>query len=381
MRISNLRINDQDERTRLSACIVWEDCNQPERDVYIETEKPFGGDLSMNPDAFLVGCLIPAMHFGEKRIVLKEAVCPYLKEGLETVMAIMQLWSADRLKPLSIESPVRTRVKKDHRKPHAAMVLSGGIDSLATLRLNRCHYSETHPGAIKDGLIIHGFDIGGVVERGMKYYVFDRARQALASVAKDVGISLIPVYTNIRHLCDDRSLWLDYFFGAVLAAVGHAFSSRINLLYLASSFDLPNIVPCGSHPLLDPEFSSYRLRIRHSHVGLSRMAKLKIVSEWEAAFQNFRVCLANVPDRLNCGKCEKCVRTMLGLVGLGVLDKTSAFIENNVTPDMLDPFEITIRHRPPFYRELLEPLKSQGRDDLIAAIERKLYGEKSPMPK
>ena len=373
MRISKLKIIDTNERIRLTTRVSWEDCKQPEREVYIETEKPFGADLSLNPDAFLVGCLIPAMHFGEKRIAMTDAVCPYLKEGIDTVMAIMQLWSDGRMKPLCIDAPVRSLINTDHRKPpRAAMVLSGGIDSLATLRLNRRYYPEGHPGAIRDGFIIHGFDIGGVVERGMKYHVFNRAKQAMAAVAEDAGISLIPVYTNIRHLCDDRSLWLDFFFGAVLAAVSHAFSSRLNLLYLASSYDLSNLVPCGSHPLLDPEYASYNLRIRHSHVALSRMAKLKIVSEWDTAFQNFRVCLANVPDRLNCGKCEKCVRTMLGLVGLGMLDKTRVFVENDVTTDMLAPFKITIRHRPPFYRELLDPLQARGRNDLVNLIRRKL---------
>lgn len=372
MRISELKIIESIERIRLTTLVSWEDCDQPEREVYIETEKSFGAYFSLNADAFLVGCLIPAMHFGEKRIILEDAICPYLKEGLETVMAMMQMWSDRRLKPLDIDAPVRSPISPDNRKSRAAMVLSGGIDSLATLRLNQRHYPEGHPSAIRDGFIIHGFDIGGVVERGMKYPVFDRAKQAMEAVAENAGMSLIPVYTNIRHLCDDRSLWLDYFFGAVLAAVGHAFSSRINLLYLASSYDLPNLVPCGSHPLLDPEYASYRLRIRHSHVALSRMAKLKIVSEWDTAFQNFRVCLANVPDRLNCGKCEKCVRTMLGLVSLGVLDKTRAFVENDVTTDMLSPFKITIRHRPPFYRELLGALQARGRDDLANLIKRKL---------
>lgn len=372
MRISNLKITESDERVRLTTRVSWEDCDQPEREVYIETEEPFGADLSSNPDAFLVGCLVPAMHFGEKRIAMEDAVCPFLKEGIDTVMAIMQLWSDGRMKPLDIDTPVRSLINQDHREPRAAMVLSGGIDSLATLRLNRYHYPEAHPGVIRDGFIIHGFDIGGVVKRGMKHHVFDRARRAMMAVAKDAGISLIPVYTNIRHLCDERSLWLDYFFGAVLAAVGHAFSARMNLLYLAASFDLSNLVPCGSHPLLDTEYSSYRLRIRHSHVALSRMAKLKIVSQWETAFQNFRVCLANVPGRLNCGKCEKCVRTMLGLLGLGVLDKTRAFVENDVTPDMLLPFKITIRHRPPFYRELMQPLQDRGRNDLVNLIKRKL---------
>ncbi|RTZ97214.1 MAG: hypothetical protein DSY89_11130 [Deltaproteobacteria bacterium] len=376
MQISNIAIVEKDDRIRLSARVLWEDCDQPEREVYIETEKSWGDGLTLNSDAFLVGCLVPAMHFGERRLALEGAVCPYLKEGIDTVMTLVQGWSNGRLKPLHIEAPVQPRILPAvSGHTHAAMVLSGGIDSLATLRLNRRHYPVDHPGAIRDGFIIHGFDIGGVVERGMKYHVFDRARQALSAVAEDAGISLIPVYTNIRHLCDDRALWLDYFFGSVLAAVGHAFSSRINLLYLASSFDLPNLVPCGSHPLLDPEFSSYHLRIRHSHVELSRMDKLQVVYGWEAAFQNFRVCLANVPDRQNCGKCEKCVRTMLGLAGLGILDKTRAFIEDDVTADMLEPFEITIRHRPPFYRELLAPLKRQGRDDLVSAIEKKLSGK------
>lgn len=379
MQISTPTITKAGSRVRLSSRILWEDCNQPDQDVYIEAEKPFGDDLSVNPHAFLVGGLIPAMHFGEKRIIIADAICPYLKEGLETVMAIMRMWSQGHMKPLRIEAPLKERVdvgNDPHRSPHrSAMVLSGGIDSLTTLRLNRGDYPLSHPGAIKDGIIIHGFDIGGVVERGAKHSVFERAKETMAPVAEDAGLNLIPVYTNIRHLCDDRVLWLDYFFGAVLAMVGHAFSTRINLLYLASSFDLPNLTPCGSHPLLDHEYSSYDFRIRHSHAGLSRLEKIDIVSKWDAAFHHFRVCLANVPDRLNCGRCEKCVRTMLGLEALGVLSKTRAFVEDRVTADMLAPFKITIRHRPPFYRELLESLAAQGRDDLVAIINQKLAND------
>ena len=372
MRIIDFKRIEKNNRIRVQARVVWEDGDRPAQDIYIETPAAFGAGITISPEAFLAGSLIPATHFGEKRIAMTPAICPDFKEGLDTAMALVRVWSHGRYRPPDLQIPVRAQAATPPSPLRAAMVLSGGIDSLATLRLNRRHFPANHPGAIRDGLIIHGFDIGGVVERGMKYPVFDRARQALAAVADDADISLIPVYTNIRHLCDERTLWLDYFFGAVLAAAGHAFSSRINLLYIASSFDLPNLVPCGSHPLLDPLYSSHELRIHHAHAELPRMEKLRIVSEWPAAFQNFRVCLANVPDRLNCGKCEKCVRTMLGLVGLGRLDQTRAFIEDDVTPDMLAPFDITIRHRPPFYRELIEPLKSRGRDDLVQAITGKL---------
>jgi hypothetical protein len=206
----------------------------------------------------------------------------------------------------------------------------------------------------------------------MKYHVFERAKAAMQAVAVDAGVGIIPVYTNFRHLCDERELWLDQFFGAVLAAVGHAFDQRFNLLYIASSLDLPNLAPCGSHPLLDPEFSSYRLRLRHRDLALSRQTKIEVVAGWEAALQNFRVCLANVPARLNCGRCEKCIRTMLSLEALGVLSRTRAFVERTVTPEMLSDFRITIRHRGPFYRELIAPLRRRGRHDLADEIERKL---------
>ena len=96
------------------------------------------------------------------------------------------------------------------------------------------------------------------------------------------------------------------------------------------------------------------------------------MADWDVAFQHVRVCLANVPDKLNCGRCEKCVRTMLELEALGLLDKTRAFDDDAVDPVWLDAFSITIRVREPFYEELIEPLRKRGRGDLAAKIEAKL---------
>lgn len=372
MRISNLTFINAEKRTRVTATVQWEDCDRPDQDIFIETEEEFAQDLSLNPDAFLVGCVIPALHFGERRIFFDAEICPILQEGLETVMAVMKEWTKGKYKPLNMETKTRAAVNNSNHRRRAGLFLSGGMDSLAALRINKKTYPEQHPGSVKNCLLVHGFDIGGVIERGMKYHVFDRAKKALLEVAKDADVTLIPVYTNIRHLCDERELWLDRFFGAVLAAVAHAFSTKLNLVYIASSYDIPNLTPCGSHPLLDPAYSSYDLRIIHRDLALSRLEKLRIVADWDVAFQNFRVCLANVPDRLNCGKCEKCIRTMAELVAIGALDKTNAFVENDITPEQLTQFNITIRHRDSFYREMLSPLKKQGRDDLVRTIKKML---------
>jgi hypothetical protein len=372
MRIHDLNLSDSAHGRRAEATVTWEDCGEPEKKIFIETPADFASDLEASPNAFLVGCLIPALHFGEKRICVEGPVCPGLLEGLETAMALMRAWSGGAYQPPAIEpGAVSPRPGRPPRN-RAGMCYSGGIDSLAALQRNMRNFPESHPGRIRDAFFIHGFDIGGVVSRGMKYHVFDRALAAMHAVAAAAGVTAVPVYTNIRHLCDDRELWLNRFFGAVLAAVAHGFAPRIDLFYIASSYDLENLGPCGSHPLLDPEYASFELRIRHRDAALSRLEKLRVVSEWDPGFQNFRVCLANVPERLNCGRCEKCVRTMTGLLAIDALHKTRAFVEDDVTPELFEGFQITIRHREPFYRELLPLLEERGRRDLVETIRAKL---------
>ncbi len=374
MKILNLKLLETKGQMQASATVQFEDNDRKDKEVYIKAPVEYKNDFKAAPNAFLVGCLLPALHLGEKRIFMEEKVCPFLKEGLRTAMAILSHWTGGRYQPVALEMGDDDQYAP-LEGPRAGMVMSGGMDSLAALRLNRLNYPKTHPGYVKDCFFIHGFDIGGVVERGMKYHVFERGKNAIMKIMDDAGTSLIPVYTNIRHLCDERELWLDSFFGAVLAAVSHTFSTRINMMFVGSSYDIPNLHPCGSHPLLDPEYSSFGLKIRHRDYELSRLEKIRIVSQWDTAFQNFRVCLANVPDKLNCGNCEKCVRTMTELTALGLLDKTEAFTENEVTAAQISQFDITIRVRPPFYSPLIPLLRDRGRGDLADAIENQIPGD------
>jgi hypothetical protein len=377
MRILNLDKKIADGLVRVSALVRWEDCAEPEREIFIETEADFADAIAPLPDAFLIGTLIPALHFGEHRITVEGEICPRLNEGLRTVMSLMHLWTEGRMNPLQLEVQTLAAPRYGRHPRRAGLFLSGGVDSLAALRLNRRHYGPEHPGAVQDCLLVHGFDIGGVMARGMKYHVFERAKAHMAPVARDAGVTLIPVHTNIRHLCDNRDLWLNRFFGAVLGAIGQAFAPRLDRVDIAASYDLPNLVPCGSHPLLDPEYSSFDVQVRHRDVEYSRIEKLRLIADWDAALQNLRVCLANVPDRLNCGRCEKCVRTMTGLLAVHALHKTRAFVEKEVTPELFEAFRINIRHREPFYQEMLEPLKRIGRTDLVELIKAK-FNEAPP---
>ena len=120
----------------------------------------------------------------------------------------------------------------------------------------------------------------------------------------------------------------------------------------------------------------------HENVALSRLDKTKLVGGWDVALKHLRVCNEKESysqGNYNCGKCEKCVRTMTTLLSLGILDKTSTFREKDVSKKLLlDTFYLSDSYEENCYRELIKPLKQIGRDDLADGVQQVItrYQEK-----
>jgi hypothetical protein len=311
------------------------------------------------------------MQHGEKRVKIDVAVCPDLLNGLLTNMGWLRAWYPNDLNIVTIETGSSTWQAPAGGQNQAASFLSGGIDSLATLRANRLAYPPDHPGAIKDCLIVHGFDIGGREVLGDEEQTFQRTIASLQPIATDAQVALIPVHTNIRHLDDDVYFWMYKLHGAALSAVAHALSKRLGRVYIGSTVNIPYIDPWGSHPLLDSNYSSSNLQIRHDSIRLSRLDKVRLIAEWNAALQNLRVCTMNPPDQLNCCKCEKCIRTMTELLALGKLAQAQSFSVHDVSSDLLNTIEITTEHQEAWYLETIKLLEAQGRHDLVKVIQHK----------
>jgi hypothetical protein len=163
--------------------------------------------------------------------------------------------------------------------------------------------------------------------------------------------------------------------GACFAAIGHLFSTRLSSLSINSCHDIPLIKPYSSHPLLNPNYSSSDLKIRHEGITLSRFAKTRLVADWDFALKYLRVCNRvehYKPGMLNCGKCEKCVRTMVAFLALGKLEKATCFPSTEVTEELISS-AVELKYVSfPYWKELLPPLAEKGRHDLINAIERRM---------
>jgi hypothetical protein len=357
---------------RIAARISWDDCAREPYELFIETHAEFGDSLLPDPNVFLIASIVPAMHFGERRIRIDEPVCPEIVDGTKKVMQILSMWNRSKgMKPVAIESRGERCPGRDGAG-RSAFFYSGGVDSLAALRTNRMSFSPDHHRYFKDGILIYGIEQD---DRAAFEHLWERS----VRVADQAGFVLLPVRTNMYLVYKEEDAKNSYRFwnmeygGAALAAIAHAFCSRIGDVTIAGNCDPVNLGPWGTHPILDPNFSSRRLTIRHDGVSVSRLEKVRMIAEWELALNSIRVC--NQARRykeqmVNCGRCEKCVRTMLELQAIGRLEGTSSFPIDNVTAELVRA-RARIRNDfiRSFYNELIPLFEQQGRGDLVRAIE------------
>ena len=362
MRITGLKRETVDARSRWSGTVTWEDTPRPPVEVYFEVPREFGDAFPDHANAFLVAAVIPAMEIGERRISIDGEICLRLTSGLAVVQRLFQTWyGANRT--VAIEA--RSTTRHVQRKTRTGAFFTGGIDSLATLRRNRLVFPQGHPDFVRDLVLLYGinFDSDDSPE------TFSTAVRDLSAVAEEASATLVPIYTNVRReLNPDLELFRFKYHGALLASAAHALAGRLTTMLVASTHDIPDLMPWGSHPLIDPQFSSVDMRIHHDCLDLSRLDKTKLIVDWNAAVQNIKVCTSNWPGR-NCSQCEKCLRTMLALAALGALDRSPAFDGSKLSAAAVRSIDLSTHNQASFYDQLVEPLRNAGRDALAAAVE------------
>ena len=393
MRIHNFCRETSGGLTRVAATVTWEDCERPQTEISLAAEDRFGEDLVCNNSAFLLAAIMPAMRHGERRILFDGVVCPRLRNGLQTAMQQLRAWYGERgHEPVQIEASQGTQALVPRAPRRTASFMSGGVDALATLRCNRMDFPLDHPESIQDCLIVHGIDLGGYADQQQRRNSFDLAVRHLSDVAESEQVTLIPVYSTLRHLDDGDDLFAIESHGAVLSAIAHAFSPRITTALIASTDHVADLAPWGSHPLLDPNYSSCELEIRHDLLRLTRLEKVGLLADWDVALKALRSCYHpfRPDDALNCGQCEKCLRTMTELLVYNKLRACPTFPCDDVSPEQLQTLQAvpqrlnphngeTFPQAPPVqihlsqhWRQLLEPLQAIGRDDLAQVIKAKL---------
>jgi hypothetical protein len=146
----------------------------------------------------------------------------------------------------------------------------------------------------------------------------------LRAIGRETGSRTILVRTNLKRHPAFRGTSWSAAHGACIAAVGQLLSNDFGTVVLSSSISRDSTEACGTHWALDPLWSSARLRVV-SFGEPRRPDKLLEIAAEPLARRFLRCCWENLNSRMNCGECEKCLRTQLILAGAGQLDAFPVF--------------------------------------------------------
>lgn len=381
MLIRNLAMAVTGDTRISSATIVWEDRSFPDQVLTFTVGDDAAGarddeDIAGHRDTpganpFLAACFPLAAIHGEARVRVDGVACPMLVEGLQTAHAWWSSWGGMPRPAPEIETASRGLRPVAAGPRSATAFLSGGVDGLHMLMRNRRLYRRDDPAYIRKALFIHGFDIGKRA-RAEENERYQAALHRLEPVAAETGLRLIPCRTDLRHLPTKPDFWTYRHNGAALASIGHAALLEPAFLFIGASHHVANPVPMGSHPAVDGLFSSQLLTIVHDGGRFSRLEKVRDLATWPTALAALRVCPANVGDGINCGRCEKCLRTRLELLAAGV-EETAAFGPSLTPIELWDEAVPTPSgHRAIMYQDLLPPLRARGLDALCHLLEQRI---------
>jgi len=265
--------------------------------------------LPVTSDHFAFTALFPAMlEFDACHI--EGTVSREFLENISELNAIWHVW-----KPKLYRQVQWSANEVIHNPPIMAersgyiMTYSGGVDASVTLRRHTTGKIGWRQRAIKRALLVHGFDIATKDVAGFK-----RATERAERITAASGVPLTTVFTNLRELPGD---WSDSH-GANLACILHLFNGSFEGGVIASDETYANLVlPWGSNPVSNPLFGTRYFPIRTDGAELTRLEKVKMISEWPVAANNVRVCWeGNIPGD-NCGVCLKCVLTQLEFLACG----------------------------------------------------------------
>jgi hypothetical protein len=289
MRVTDVKLTPSGDAVELSALVD---------DYRLWYRFPAGYTISTRGDPFLAASLLPAMSKGEPlEIDPGLPVSPKLVEGVDRIQDAFRMWYSGFQK-----IPIRAAsAPAEPGNAGVAQFFSGGVDSSYTF-LKRAEE------------ISHLIFIKGIDMQLDNDALFTEVLAANRGFADGFGKRLLPIVTNFRQFCHARGIGWNTYQGGAYASI--ALALGFPRTYLSATHTYAQLKRLGSHPLTDPWWSSEAVQVIHEGAEAQRSEKLVRISACEPALRILRVCWQ---DRgYNCGRCPKCLQTMVTLRLLGV---------------------------------------------------------------
>jgi hypothetical protein len=192
---------------------------------------------------------------------------------------------------------------------------SGGVDSTFTIWRHKTRAAGQRSFDLRCCIMVHGFDIPL-----WKDEVFRRIFTRCEETLRTLDLVLYPMRTNCRTVFTQN--W-EIWHGPAVAACLQMFKGVCEVGLIGSTYDSKQLTfPWGSNPVTDPLFATDGFEIIHDGIAYPRIKKITAIMKWEAGYNSLRVCFSGIEEGIieegNCGKCPRCVITLIRIQFAGL---------------------------------------------------------------
>ncbi|NEO98053.1 MAG: hypothetical protein F6K58_05020 [Symploca sp. SIO2E9] len=364
MKLLHVEKRTSNDKVRLVGIVQMDSLSQ-EIELYFEYPQRFADFVIESADAFVPALLLPAMERGEN-LDIKPPISEKLLLNSRNIQDIIYQWYPETFKKVTVSAERPTKYEP-HTSNQVGAFFSLGVDSFYTFHK---HLSSSNPVLPHISHLIH---MKGI-EFPLHYYR-DNQEQAvntrIKDVAKETGIDVIFGETNIRTHFPLK--WGQHYHGAGLASVALSLSGGLKSVLIPSTDSYKTIFHWGSSPLFDHWWSTEKTSIFHDGSEVERAEKTaKFLPQDALAKKYLRVCLKNYGSETNCGRCTKCVRTMLPLYVSGQLSMFKTF-PDQLPKDWTKILHINDEHDLSHAEAILELGKEyNGEPKVLTSLSRKI---------
>ncbi|MEE9447631.1 MAG: polysaccharide pyruvyl transferase family protein [Arenicellales bacterium] len=319
-------------------------------------------------DPFLLPFILVAMKESIPIIIHDNQVSNGLLRNLQQFQRIWAMWS-DEFSEINILIHGTPTSKKTTplKNKHVITSFSGGVDSSFTLFNHTKSEHNQYKHDLSHALLVHGFDISLNDQAS-----FNTVQKQCERTAKDVGIELISMATNLRDFDIDWQL------GHVctIAACMHLLSNGIKTGLVPSTLNYGVLYPWGSTALTDPMHSSDQLRIETDGADYTRIDKVRLLKTWQRGIENIRFCWIAKPADHNCGRCPKCTMTAIFLMITQASRKSiETFPNEKELNERLDKFSFSRLDRSDLRHDKAALIETKNKPDWLVKFLKKLETE------
>lgn len=323
-------------------------CSDTLKHFFIENKKMFvkyKEDISNVPSSILLIPLLyniaPITWFTDAELIIDEVDKEFI-ESFEDIKKGFQ----EMYKDLKIGGKVYVNNIVDNRRLNmtkkSATLFSGGVDSWSTYL---SHIDE------KPSLItVKGADID--LDDAIGWNI---VKSKIEDIGRNNNSKCIFIESNFKVFLNQDNLSLkfkDYMYGW-WASVQHSlgivgliapitYVDEITQIYVPATYTKEFNKPWGSDPKIDNYIRWSNLTSYHDGYELSRQDKINLITGYvkndEKKYLDIRVCWEG-KGGVNCCKCEKCSRTILGIIIAGENPKEYGFdVDNSIYSQIKSKF-------------------------------------------